>query len=957
MASRLSSLLVRDGLVGVKRMENAFQRQVIYGGCLDTILLEMKLVAEPRLMQYLSLATGLPPATQEETDVFDAQAMQHCPVDLGRAFRVVPLCFEEGALRVLVHDPVELSLLEDLANELECPVQPLVVPEYRFHMVFARTYGGNPNDRFVALAQREEPPGDTAPVGRSRSVIVEEARAASDPQIVVAAAPASTDAAALERARAEAAEEQEWLEVEERVRLQSEEQARRQDEAQALLEAEEQAMLEAEEQAARPSGQEGQRRAFETANTERVPPADEVATSAATRRAPPRETILGVGLPGGSYDSYHEILQAHFDNQPPVGQTDRFAGVAQTERPPEAGPRATAVLVEQALSGAEPVAHPSIEVSAPEAAATAEPAAAAAPAAAAEKDPGETLSATPLDADSAASLLSEADDRDVIFGLLLRAIRNRASYAGLLTIQGGAAIGRVAIAGQDIDRAAIVEVLIPLDVPSAFKNVVESAAPHIGPIGTGDPDIDQMIRRMGCALSRTALLVPVVLRGRVVAVALGHERDRDIDVVAMGELLQLADLAADAILRALARAKSSRHVAGKDPAAGQAARLPAPPLVVVKSAAGGKHAGAVPNTLPLEPTEPMVTPAAGVVAVAQGSGAVAQGSGAVAQDSGAVAQDSGAVAQDSGAAAVPEYADEQADGDEPEISIEAGEPATMADLLDALESGDAELFMYAKAQLMDRRDEALDPIFERFPGVLAIERYDLGGRLLPAAQHGPLLSFIVELGASTVEHLVAMLASEVRDVRYYATLCMAEIRSQKAVAALVERIFDSDYGARGAAVDALAGYPLELLDQGLKSARDALTDDDPNRVQAAARALADITDIKAIPNLMVAIARGGKYADHARRALMRLTKQDFGTSTRKWRGWWTKNHDKPRIEWLVEGLAHKDDTIRRTSVEELRKLTGEFFDFQFDASKRERENARKQWVAWWQGKGRKRFSI
>jgi len=30
MPSRLSSLLVRDGLVVVKRMEKAFQRQVIY---------------------------------------------------------------------------------------------------------------------------------------------------------------------------------------------------------------------------------------------------------------------------------------------------------------------------------------------------------------------------------------------------------------------------------------------------------------------------------------------------------------------------------------------------------------------------------------------------------------------------------------------------------------------------------------------------------------------------------------------------------------------------------------------------------------------------------------------------------------------------------------------------------------------------------------------------------------
>ena len=60
MPSRLSSLLVRDGLVGVKRMEKAFQRQVIYGGSLDTILLEMNLLPEERLTQYLALASGLP---------------------------------------------------------------------------------------------------------------------------------------------------------------------------------------------------------------------------------------------------------------------------------------------------------------------------------------------------------------------------------------------------------------------------------------------------------------------------------------------------------------------------------------------------------------------------------------------------------------------------------------------------------------------------------------------------------------------------------------------------------------------------------------------------------------------------------------------------------------------------------------------------------------------------------
>src|SRR6478609_8781709 len=104
MPLRLSSLLVRDGLVGVKRMEKAFQRQVIYGGSLDTILLEMNLVPEERLTQYLALASGLPPADRDEGASIDPKALALIAPELAAQFRAVPLGFDEGgdALRVIV---------------------------------------------------------------------------------------------------------------------------------------------------------------------------------------------------------------------------------------------------------------------------------------------------------------------------------------------------------------------------------------------------------------------------------------------------------------------------------------------------------------------------------------------------------------------------------------------------------------------------------------------------------------------------------------------------------------------------------------------------------------------------------------------------------------------------------------------------------------------------------------
>src|SRR5215831_18364321 len=153
MPSRLSSLLVRDGLVGVKRMEKAFQRQVIYGGSLDTILLEMGLVPEERLTQYLALASGLPPAARDEGSAADPAATAVITREMAERYRAVPVAIENDAVRILVCSPLDLTELEDLADLLDRPLQPLITPEYRWNLAFAATFGVDPPARFTTLAR------------------------------------------------------------------------------------------------------------------------------------------------------------------------------------------------------------------------------------------------------------------------------------------------------------------------------------------------------------------------------------------------------------------------------------------------------------------------------------------------------------------------------------------------------------------------------------------------------------------------------------------------------------------------------------------------------------------------------------------------------------------------------------------------------------------------------------
>ena len=379
MPSRLSSLLVRDGLVGVKRMEKAFQRQVIYGGSLDTILLEMNLVPEERLTQYLALASGLPPAARDEGTAIGADAIA---ADRRRSSRSsTARCRSRStgeALRILVCSPLEIDELEDLADLLDRPLQPLITPEYRWHLVFASAYGVEPPARFTTLARSLDVEAPATPVGRARSVIVDERarRPMTNPPPmtpvppsavappVLPAPPVTSVMGAPASPIAPIAPHEDTLrmsttEVEAAI-------------GGAVLDA----MPGGRAHSATLMGVEPNRAQTESA---RVPAPPAVAT--------PSPPLPVIGKP--ARDSAARAASR---------RSERAMKPLQRPRA-DSAPIAT----RRAATARSPIVR-------------------------------------------ARELLATADDRDTVFLTLLRAARARARWAGLLTVQGGAAIGRVALA-------------------------------------------------------------------------------------------------------------------------------------------------------------------------------------------------------------------------------------------------------------------------------------------------------------------------------------------------------------------------------------------------------------------------------------------------------------------------------------------------------------------------------
>jgi hypothetical protein len=932
MASRLSSLLVRDGLVGVKRMEKAFQRQVIYGGSLDTILLEMNLVPEDRLSQYLALASGLPPATRAETNVFDAEAVKRCAEEVSLRFRVVPLALADGALRVLVYDPVDMGLLEDLADVLDLPVQPLIVPEYRWHMVYTRAYGGTLPARFATLAKQADAAPVTAPVGRARTVIIDggNADAGVDHEVVdvppdiapaAAAVPAAPPRDPVLRPVGPEARTMRF----EAVRDPDTSAAPGPGPAQAVPELRIPAdeitptqvplprtrtrelstpalVLHQEETEEQRREAEEQRRPTDTmpavtgVDEGAVP---EIIDAEAARRAEAstgrqRRTLPGVPVPKVTSPSGRIPVPSVFDTAPgsgriPVRAAETSAAARstphafETARSDDASGRvvARADTADTGPSRSGPIPT----VSGPDASGRVRRA---------ETSPGIPEGTGPITAVAAREALANADERDQIFTLLLRAIRSRARWAGLLTVQGGAAIGRLALAEPGLDTEDIASVLLPLDARSAFRTAIIERRHVVGPVATDDDDIDSMIARMGGAVPPSALLLPIVLRDRVVALAVGHRVDRPLGLGEVAELLPLAQVAADAVGRLIVRHKSLGYRA---PTAN-----PTPAIT--------------PDELPTKRAERTA-----------GGWSVPR------------------------AATVP-------DVDHPtEVEMNAEPPRPVAEVLDDVDGPEGPRADDALEEAVARAAEVLPLLGARFPGQLRVDRYQVSGRALRAAQYGGLLGLIVRIGPPTADLLVEKMGDSHRDIRFYAAVCATETRPRNALYALVERLFDGDYGVRAVAIEALSGYPARDLDLAMVRARHALHSEDPDRVQAAAAAVAALADIHALPDLLDTVGRDDRRSDYARRALVALTKQDFGLSERKWRRWWEDNRLRHRLEWLIDSLGHREAALRQSAIDDLRRLTGDDLGYHPEMPRRERDAAVTRWRSWWTEAGRRRFAI
>jgi hypothetical protein len=202
-------------------------------------------------------------------------------------------------------------------------------------------------------------------------------------------------------------------------------------------------------------------------------------------------------------------------------------------------------LYDSAISGGAPA-----EEELPEAAIVEEPAAkpaapapAAAAAAAAAAPPPEQVAQveqlpTPLKFAEAQAMLQKSNDREDVAKTVLRFAIGKWRRALLLSVQGDFITGWHGL-GKGIRESAVQRIGIPLRGPNTFKLVRDTKSHYIGPMKQDVPTAG-FYKRLGGGYPKTAVLLPLLVRSKLVHVLYVDNGPDKLTPPDIGELLILS---------------------------------------------------------------------------------------------------------------------------------------------------------------------------------------------------------------------------------------------------------------------------------------------------------------------------------------------------------------------------------------------------------------------------------
>jgi hypothetical protein len=264
-------------------------------------------------------------------------------------------------------------------------------------------------------------------------------------------------------------------------------------------------------------------------------------------------------------------------------------------------------------------------------------------------------------------------------------------------------------------------------------------------------------------------------------------------------------------------------------------------------------------------------------------------------------------------------------------------------------------------ELLRVGEAALPVLLQYFPGRLWFDRKQPHRRRPRGRDVSAVARAIIAFGADAAPYLASKIQSGDADECFYALMVASEIVHPDLLDSVVKRALDADEELRGVALEVLRGYARLPQFAHVVEALAHLSErpgKDGRRQRFAIEALGELRERRALSVLLPRLSDPSEAnVQAAHRALVLLSCQDFGLAQRKWEAWaaqWASGH---RIEWLIESLLHADERIRALAGEELKQETQQYFGYHPQLPRRDRELSQRKYREWWEREGRAAFGV
>ena len=575
-------------------------------------------------------------------------------------------------------------------------------------------------------------------------------------------------------------------------------------------------------------------------------------------------------------------------------------------------------------------------------------------------------------------------------------------FTAMFTIQGDIACG-LESRGANVPSESLSHLGMPLEFPSVLSDARRSGRWTLTTLSSEGIDVT-IARDLKRVAGRKVLVIPIMLRGRAVAILYGDHGDVDVELGQVGEIIAIVPLVERAMGRVLVSRKRIQGEPGDfrsmpprsiPPVSDAPAAVSVPPTS--PAAFSSIAAPAAPSHLPA--ATPRMTPPLGLLQASAVDVVDSRVPTTLSAESAAVTRmqpESFArrivnIESSPNPAPAPPKPEPPAqnpprtfsvpripvtethaprpeeDITTPPTQLSAPPPDMTLPRIDTdYEQKSLEVIKRilagdetAIAELLAFGDAGASVLVRELPGPVVIPtravRPDLGP--IRASECGPLLKAMAAYGPTARPYVIARTADADPRVRQWTTRLLGELPGRQSAMAVAQRLMhDRDAEVRRAAF--AAGQLLANDSESALALRGSLSGAARNETLAVTQrlaaldALSDLRDGQATPTLWRLLQdHNPSIAAAAEQALAVLAGRDFGHDIQAWEHWWERNKARSRVEWLIDALIDDSPNVRQSAMEQLRQISRIYVGYFDDNLLEERVRVQERYRTWWQSSG------